>query len=123
MSAVVSVIIPSFDRRDLLLACIESVNASTPQPDGGIEIIVVTAADGTAQTSALRNLGAKVICLPTRQPVSHARNVGASQAAGDYLLFLDDDNVVAADAIWRLWRALGEWPDAVLTGPAMYFGS
>jgi GT2 family glycosyltransferase len=38
-------------------------------------------------------------------------------------MFLDDDNEVAANTIWELCRALGQWSDTVMVGPAMYYAT
>src|SRR5439155_19959350 len=117
----VSVIIPSFDRYQMLERCVESVFASDPVPDGGIEVIVVTAAATSAQFGPIRYLGVHVVLLPSKALVSLSRNAGAAQARGRYVLFLDDDNVVAPDAIWRLWRAMEVTDKPALVGPAMYY--
>jgi GT2 family glycosyltransferase len=68
-------------------------------------------------------LGACTIELPDRTPVSNARNIGAANARGELLMFLDDDNIVSPDTIEKLSAALTSWPDAVLVGPAMYYQS
>ena len=119
----VSVIIPSFDRIDCLMACLESVMRSDPQPAGGVQAIVVTSTYDSPQVSAIENVGARVLRLNDRSLVSASRNAGVTVARGDYLLFLDDDNVLGTDAIWCLWQALQRWNDAVLVGPVMYYGS
>ncbi len=119
----VSVVIASFDRFERLMACIRSVVSSGPQPEGGLQLIVVTSTYSVSEVAAIELAGAKVLRLPARTLASAAHNTGAAAAVGKHLLFLDDDNVVAADAIWRLSRALAAWSDAVLLGPVMYYGS
>jgi GT2 family glycosyltransferase len=119
----VSVIIPSFDRFDRLMACVESVMAADPQPSGGLQAVVVTSTYDFKELREIENAGATVLRLAHRLLVSASRNAGANVARGDYLLFLDDDNILGKEAIWRLWRALHRWPDAVLVGPVMYYGS
>ena len=117
----VSVVIASFGRFQRLMACVESVQRSEPQPEGGLEVIVVTSTYAPAELATTETAGATVLRLTHRTFVSEAHNLGAVQASGEYLLFLDDDNVVAPDAIWRLALAL-QSADAVLIGPVMYYG-
>jgi GT2 family glycosyltransferase len=118
----VSVIIPSFDRLDRLLVCVKSVARTDPKPRGGLQIIVVASRYSSSAVAAIEGVGASVLEIPHRALSSESRNEGAELAAGDFLLFLDDDNVLAPDAIWRLSTALEAIPDAVLVGPLMYYG-
>lgn len=90
MAESVSVIIPTFNRRDSLPRALESVRAQTVQP---LEIIVVD--DGSVDdTRALVECEyPEVIYL--RQPnqgVSAARNTGMARAQGAWLAFLDSDD-------------------------------
>jgi len=119
----VSVIIPSFDRFDRLMACVESVMRASPRPPGGVQAVVVTSTYDSAQLDQLEMKSVSIVRLSNRSFVSESRNAGAAVAHGDYLLFVDDDNVLGGDAIWRLWQALQQWRDAVLVGPVMYYGS
>jgi glycosyltransferase involved in cell wall biosynthesis len=87
----VSVIIPTYNRRDYLKEALESVFA---QSFHEMEVIVVDdgSTDGTA--AALRSFGDAVRCVA--QPhsgVSSARNKGIRVAAGEWLAFLDSDDL------------------------------
>lgn len=87
----VSVIVPTRDRSALVCEAVRSVLA---QREVCPEIIVVDdgSQDGTA--AALAAFGERVRCL--RQPaagVSAARNAGARAAAGEWLAFLDSDDL------------------------------
>ncbi len=119
----VSVIIPSFGRIGPLYRCVESVRASTPQPPGGLEVIVITSSYSGPETASIEAIGATVVRRVGTVWVSDARNTGAALATGEYLLFLDDDNVIAPDAIWHLYSAFIHWPETSVAGPVMYYGS
>jgi len=86
-------------------------------------MVVVTSGYNKAELEELDGLGCRVIDVGLPVSTSMSRNLGAESSIGDYLLFLDDDNTVAQDAIWRLWHSLSSWPDAAEVGPAMYYGS
>lgn len=89
-----SVIIPTFNRRQLLQQALASV---WKQDITGFEIIVIDdgSTDGTLEY--LRGLsGLRVICQPNRGPGA-ARNAGAEIAQGEYLAFLDSDD------LWLPW--------------------
>lgn len=85
----VSVIIPTFNRIDLVVKCVKSVMGQTYRD---IEIIVVDDAstDGTYET--LRTLsGCKVIRHTEQGGPGAARNTGVEASRGDLLVFLDSD--------------------------------
>jgi GT2 family glycosyltransferase len=119
----VTVVIVSFDRFQQLMACIESVSASDPRPPGGLQVLVVTSQYSPTEVASIESAGATVVRLPHRAFVAEAHNAGVATAQGELLLFLDDDNVIAADAVSRLALAMDAWRDAVLVGPVMYYGS
>jgi GT2 family glycosyltransferase/peptidoglycan/xylan/chitin deacetylase (PgdA/CDA1 family) len=89
-----SIVVPTYDRRDVLVGSMRSLaGLETPWP---VELIVVVdgSTDGTAEA-------ARAVPMPfpvnvVEQPnggAASARNTGAAQARGEYLLFLDDDMV------------------------------
>lgn len=55
--------------------------------------------------------------------VSRARNLGALEAKGQFLFFVDDDNILAPGAVDTLVEWLSAHPETVLAGPAMYYAS
>ncbi len=88
----VSVIIPTFHRPRLLLRAVASVLNQTLRE---IEAIVVL--DGvnpeTAQAlDSIVDLRLRTIVLPQPVGCAGARNAGVSQARGDWVAFLDDDD-------------------------------
>lgn len=91
----VSVIIPTHNRADLLSASIESVLS---QEGAGcvfdLELIVVddASSDGTPEI-AQRYPAVKYIRLNVKERVSAARNMGIAASAGRYIAFLDDDDL------------------------------
>lgn len=95
-----SVIIPTYNRVERLRACLESLAEQT-HPAEEFEVIVVVdgSTDGTrAMLASLEVPFALRVLEQTNQGQNRARNRGASEAKGPYLLFLDDD-IRAAPAL------------------------
>lgn len=88
---VVSVVVPTRDREALLRETLASVRALEGD-DLRIELIVVDngSTDGTPQVAA--EFGARFIAAAT-PGASAARNAGLRIATGDYITFLDDDDI------------------------------
>lgn len=87
----VSAVIPVHNCERFVAAAIESVLGQTHRP---LECIVVNdgSTDGTADV--LGAFGARIMCLTTpRRGVGAARNAGAAAARGEYLAFLDADDL------------------------------
>jgi GT2 family glycosyltransferase len=90
-----SVVIPTFNRRELLARTLASVWA---QRCSDFEIIVVDDGSSDATLEYLRTLGDRVrVISQSRQGAGAARNAGARSATGSYLAFLDSDD------LWFPW--------------------
>ena len=98
-----SVVIPTKDRRQVLLDTLGELAEQEP-PEGGVELVVVDngSSDGTA--GAVRERAGSyphslsVIVEPRPGPAT-ARNTGASASRGDVLLFLGDDMAPATPGL------------------------
>ncbi len=94
-----SVVLPSYQRRDLVCAAVRALAEQTVLP---LEVVVVVdgSTDGTA--AALRALELPFPLHVVEQAnagAARARNRGATQAQGELLLFLDDDMMAAPDLL------------------------
>lgn len=102
----VSVIIPVYEAEAYLRPCLDSVVNQTCR---AIEILCVD--DGSTDGSAaiLAEYAAKDprICVLTKENAGAgaARNVGLAHAKGDWLFFLDADDVLAPDCLARALAA------------------
>jgi glycosyltransferase involved in cell wall biosynthesis len=89
----VSVVIPTFDRPDLVLRAVRSALAQTLR---SIEVIVVVDGPDDDQTrAALATIGddrMRVVTLPEKGGAPNARNVGVSEARAPWTALLDDDD-------------------------------
>ena len=87
----VSVIIPSYDRWPMLGESVDSVLVQTARE---YELIVVDDGSTDETPRRLRDYGARLTMLSqSRRGVAAARNLGARQASGQYLAFLDSDDL------------------------------
>jgi glycosyltransferase involved in cell wall biosynthesis len=95
----VSVIIPAFNAAKFVGGAIESVLAQTFQ---GFEIIIVDdgSRDDTNQAVAPYLADSRVRYVQqSNHGASHAKNVGARIALGQYVLFLDADDTIAPSTL------------------------
>jgi len=90
MSLLVSIIIPSYNRKDELIVCLNSILKQDYQ---NIEIIVVddNSSDGTVQVIQRQFPQIQVIMDSVNFGPSYRRNQGILTSRGEYLLFLDTD--------------------------------
>ena len=98
----ISVIIPSYNRATVVHQAIESVLAQSCRPN---EVIVVDdgSSDGTLEVlNKYRN--EIVIVRQTNQGASAARNAGLAIATGDWISFLDSDDIWYPNRIAILLR-------------------
>lgn len=101
MTAEVTAIITTHGRPACLHTALESVCAET---HGDVEIVIVD--DGGESTSfdAGTDMPVRVV-RGNRLGVGRARNLGLSVARGEFVIFLDDDDVALPDRISSLLRA------------------
>jgi len=114
MAPTVTIIIPTYNRRQQLLAAIESVIKQTymdwelivvddGSQDGTIDAIQPYLADGRLRYLPQANAGR-----------SAARNNGARHANGEWLSFLDSDDLYLAATLAEHQSALSQSPDVSL---------
>lgn len=110
----ISVIIPTHDRSSLVVRAVDSaLAADTGEP---LDVIVVDDAstDGTVGMLDARyrdEARVRVVRLDRNEGPSGARNAGLAAARGDYVLFLDSDDVLLPDALRLAYAAFGAAPD------------
>lgn len=100
MNPLVSVVIPTFNRKALLLATLQSVFAQTYRP---IEVIVVDdcSTDGTLEALRSSPFAPRIICerLHTNGGPAAARNAGIQRATGKYIAFMESDDLWVRDKL------------------------
>jgi glycosyltransferase involved in cell wall biosynthesis len=109
----VSVIIPTFNRRNVLEGSINSVLTQTLKP---IEIVIVDdcSTDGTSDWLAEAYPELTLITLPRNSGAAHARNIGMDTARGEFIAFLDSDDRWHSEHLEKSVSALMRAPNAVM---------
>lgn len=99
----VSVIIPAYNAEKYLEECLESVCGQTYQK---LEIIVVDDGSKDATASIIKNYAEQdkriVPCYNENHGVSYSRNFALDRCTGEYVTFVDSDDLVASDFVAQM---------------------
>jgi len=108
-----SVIIPTYNRAPLVKEAVASVLAQTWRD---FEVLVVDDAsrDGTAEALGAFGSWIRLLRSPSRLGVAAARNLGISAARGQWLAFLDSDDLWRPEKLARQMAYLAGLPELVL---------
>ena len=112
---VVSILVISYNTREMTLDCLASVIAETTVPH---ELIVLdnASADGSAAAIAEAFPGLRLIASPDNLGFAKGNNVAAREAKGEYILLLNPDTLVLDHAIDRIVAFAGRTPAAGIWG-------
>jgi GalNAc5-diNAcBac-PP-undecaprenol beta-1,3-glucosyltransferase len=105
----VSVIIPTFKRAEFIPRVIENVRRQT---HANIEILVIDdgSPDHTSSVvNAIPDSRIRYIRHETNKGVSAARNTGIREARGEYIAFIDDDDMWSEDKLEKQLKALNTY--------------
>lgn len=113
-AALVSVIIPTVNRKLLLDKAVESIANQTYK---SIEVIIIDdKSDIPVSIDQYKidhpSIAFKLIRNNKKLGGAKSRNIGAASASGDFLCFLDDDDIYIKNKIQILLEALDADPDA-----------
>jgi tetratricopeptide (TPR) repeat protein len=105
------------DEEQMLARCLASI------ADGVDEMVIVDTGSEDATVEIARSFGAKVIEFPWTGSFAEARNVSLDAATGDWLIFLDADEVLADGDAARLREYAGHtWREGLFLGETSYTG-
>jgi hypothetical protein len=120
-----SVVVVSWNTRELTLACVASLAESLASTgDGSIgsaEVLVVDngSSDGTAAALASRQPDLRVIALPQNSGFAAGCNAGLRGASGRHVLFLNSDARIGREALDGCVAHLDAHPDVGIVGPQL----
>lgn len=104
-----SIIVPAFNEEHELPHCLQALQSSLAQVSSNLfdqhEVIVVDNNSTDATASIAHDYAVKVVFEAVNQ-IGRARNAGARQADGDWLLFIDADSRLAVGTLERMYKAI-----------------
>jgi GT2 family glycosyltransferase len=95
----VSVVIPQWNRRELLIRLLEALSRGTRRPD---EVVVVDNASTDGSAEAAESRGATLLRLSRNHGFAYAVNRGVEAAQGRWLAIVNNDVVPAPDWLERI---------------------
>ncbi|WP_178021029.1 glycosyltransferase family 2 protein [uncultured Paenibacillus sp.] len=113
---ITSIIIPTYDRIDLLLQCLDHIDRHTTSP---YEVIVVDngSSDGTAAAVRRRRGRVRLAVHPRNLGFARAINTGLMMAKGNTIVLLNNDVLVTERWLDQLLACLQQFPEAAAAGP------
>ncbi len=114
-----SVVVLTYNRVDSLISCVKSILASTYQ---NMEIIIIDnhSTDNTQEQVQLKfgnNPMVRYVRMERNLMVTGGKNAGYREAKGDYILYIDCDNVLYPDMIELLVNETDRNPQIGLIAP------
>jgi GT2 family glycosyltransferase len=112
-----SIVVPTCNRPELLALCLDGLRASIQAYGHDVEVIVTddSRGDDTERLVRERYPAVKWVAGPRRGPAQN-RNCGAAAAAGNWLLFTDDDCLPATAWVGSFAAAIAAGGARVLEG-------
>lgn len=110
-----SIIIPTYNKKDLLLQCLDSIEANTPFP---YELIIVDDGSDDGTPEALRTRRRIRVAVHERNKgFAGAVNTGLMMAKGKTVLILNNDVIVTEHWLENMLTCLHSSPDIGAVGP------
>lgn len=118
---VLSIIVISYNTREMTLACLRSVVAETTTP---FELLVVdnASSDGSAEAISAEFPEITLLAETENHGFAKANNIAAQRARGEYILLLNPDTLVLEGALDRLCDFARETPSAGIWGGRTVYG-
>ena len=118
----VSIILVSYNTRELTLECLRSVYRETEGVPFEMLVVDNASSDGSAQAIADEFDQVQLIALDENLGFGGGCNLAAAKARGGYLLFLNPDTIVLNGAVQKLVAYARLHPDAGLYGGRTLWG-
>jgi GT2 family glycosyltransferase len=118
----VSILVISYNTRDLTLACLDSVFKETRQVTFEVILLDNASADGSADAVAERYRQVRLIRSNQNLGFAKGNNVAAREARGEYLLLLNSDTLILDGAVDKVMSFARSHPETGIVGGRTYFG-
>lgn len=122
----VSIIIPVYNVEKYLSECLESILAQTMND---FEVIMVDDESSDSSSTIMtdyklrfseKKIAFNIIRLK-HSNAGHCRNIGLKEATGEYVIFLDSDDIFSPWLLETLWNGAGSHADVVSCSYTMFF--
>jgi N-acetylglucosaminyl-diphospho-decaprenol L-rhamnosyltransferase len=118
-----SIIIVSFNTRDDLQRCLETLHVHPPAVAHEIVVVDNASRDGSAEAVSARWPSVRVLAEPRNTGFAAANNVGIRVSSGELLLLLNSDTLVPPGAVDGLVARLGADAGIAAAGPRLVDGA
>jgi N-acetylglucosaminyl-diphospho-decaprenol L-rhamnosyltransferase len=117
--ATLSVVIVSYNTRDLLRDCLRSIFDSLCELSVAVWVVDNASADGSAAMVAAEFPHVRLLARDDNLGFARANNLALKQASGRYLLLLNPDTLVPPGALDGLVAAMDAHPEASVCSPLL----
>lgn len=114
-----SIVIVSYNARQDLEGCLQSLGANPPSIPHDIVVVDNASTDGSAEAAAAHSPAVGLVRMDRNAGFSAANNVGIRATSGELILLLNSDTLAPAGAIDRLVERLEATPAAAIAGPRL----
>ena len=118
----VSIVIPTYGKLDLTLACIKSIWAHRCTNQYEIVVVDDAAPDGSSEFLSMID-GISTVINPTNLGFSGSCNAGAAESKGEFILFLNNDTEVHDDWLDALVETFSSHKNIGLAGSKLIYPS
>jgi glycosyltransferase involved in cell wall biosynthesis len=117
MKPKISIVVPVYNVEEVVSECLDSVIEQ--DFDGAVECIIVDDCGNDRSMEVVKKILSgyngtidfKIVTHQENGGLSVARNSGIAAAVGDYIFFLDSDDVIPPNALSLLYQRASEHPD------------
>ena len=114
-----SVIIVSWNVREELTGCLESLMESQPKDDFELIVVDNASTDGTAEAIRESFANCRIIANSNNCGFATANNQGIKESQGEYVLLLNPDTIIPQESLNILIKFMDENKDVGICGPRL----
>lgn len=121
MNELISIIVPVHNNKKYLGECLDSIRNQTYRP---LECVLVDDGSDESYTDYYDSCSDDIVSVHhiKKSGVSGARNYGLEKSEGDYICFVDSDDVVAPDYCRKLYDLMHTYGTDISACSYMRFG-